>query len=385
VKLILLDSRAKRINSKIIIRWMVGAVVIILSILILASLIIAGIIIANSPGNIKPFLDDKGEVLKGSIAEKIYVNINGVEQGMFIRGKDTNNPVLLFVHGGPCFSEYFLFEKFPTGLEDIFTVCHWEQRGGGLSYNPELSPESITMEQLEVDTIEATNYLRERFGQEKIYLAAHSGGTFFAIRAAAKAPNLYLAYIGFAQITNQAESEKIAYKYMIENYQALGNKKMVDKLAQYPLLEDENYVNTFYKSMIRDQAMHELGIGTMHDMKSLEIGIALPIMLCKAYTIKEKFNLWKSKISFIRKTVLADQLLSTDLTTEITELEIPIYFFSGIHDLTVNHDLSKAYLSKLSAPEKAFYTFESSAHSPIFEEPEKVVDIIKTDILGGTQ
>jgi pimeloyl-ACP methyl ester carboxylesterase len=160
---------------------------------------------------------------------------------------------------------------------------------------------------------------------------------------------------------------------------------MVDKLKQYTVLEDESYVKLFFKSMIRDQAMHELGIGTMRNMKSLEIGIALPIMLCKAYTVKEKFNIWKSKISFIRKTVLADQVLSTDLTTEITELEVPICFFSGIYDLTVNHDLSKAYLSKLSAPEKAFYTFENSAHSPIFEEPEKVVDIIKTDILRGTQ
>jgi pimeloyl-ACP methyl ester carboxylesterase len=364
---------------------MVSAVLIMLSVLTLAVIIFTGIIIINSPGRIQPFLDENREVLKGSITEKIYTDINGIEQGMFIRGKDLSNPVLLFVHGGPCFSEYFLFEKYPTGLEDIFTVCHWEQRGGGLSYSPELMPESITMEQLKEDTIAVTNYLRKKFGQEKIYLAAHSGGTYFAIQAAAEKPELYHAYIGIAQITNQAASEAIAYQYMLDRYQALGNKKMVEKLKQYPLLEDENYVSDFYKSMLRDQGMHELGVGTMRDMKSLETGIVLPIMLCKAYTVKEKFNLWKSKISFIRKTALADELLTTDLTKVVTELKIPVYFFSGVYDLTVNHDLSKDYLHELSAPRKAFYSFENSAHSPIFEEPQRTVNIIKTDILGGTQ
>ena len=48
-----------------------------------------------SPGTPKPFLDDSGKTLGGSISEKIKVNINGVEQGVFIKGKNAGNPVLL--------------------------------------------------------------------------------------------------------------------------------------------------------------------------------------------------------------------------------------------------------------------------------------------------
>jgi pimeloyl-ACP methyl ester carboxylesterase len=66
------------------------------------------------------------------------------------------------------------------------------------------------------------------------------------------------------------------------------------------------------------------------------------------------------------------------------KLEIPIYFLSGKHDLTVNIELSKAYLEILKAPVKGFYSFENSAHSPLFEEPEKVESIIITDVLLGT-
>lgn len=43
--------------------------------------------------------------------------------------------------------------------------------------------------------------------------------------------------------------------------------------------------------------------------------------------------------------------------------------------------MSKVYLKKLNAPVKGFYLFKESAHSPIFEEPKKVVHIMQEDIL----
>ncbi|MCB9036458.1 MAG: alpha/beta hydrolase [Lewinellaceae bacterium] len=131
--------------------------------------------------------------MPGSISEKIYVNINGVEQGMFIKSKDATRPVLLFLHGG--IPVYFLTKKYPTGLEDYFTVVWWEQRGSGLSYSSNIPPESLTLEQMISDTKEVTNYLRKRLGQDKIYLMAHSGGTFIGMHVAARAPELYHAYI----------------------------------------------------------------------------------------------------------------------------------------------------------------------------------------------
>jgi hypothetical protein len=46
---------------------------------------------------------------------------------MFIQSKDSTNPVLLYLHGG--IPDYFLTKKYPTGLEDYFTVVWWDQRG----------------------------------------------------------------------------------------------------------------------------------------------------------------------------------------------------------------------------------------------------------------
>ncbi len=102
---------------------------IILSILLACILILAGVLFVKSPGKPLPFLDEQGNQLPGSISEKIHININGVEQGMFIKSRDSANPVLLYLHGG--MPDYFLTKKYPTGLEDYFTIVWWEQRGSG--------------------------------------------------------------------------------------------------------------------------------------------------------------------------------------------------------------------------------------------------------------
>lgn len=43
--------------------------------------------------------------------------------------------------------------------------------------------------------------------------------------------------------------------------------------------------------------------------------------------------------------------------------------------------MSEEYLARLTAPVKGYYLFEYSAHSPIFEEPSKVLQIVAKNIL----
>ena len=344
-------------------------------------LILTCILLVYSPGKTVRYLDDTGKPISGSISEKIVVKIGGVKQGMFIKSRNIKNPVLLYVHGGPAFPNYFLIDKFNPGLEDYFTVCYWEQRGGGLSYTSEVTLESMNFNQLASDAIDVTNYLRKRFGKQKIYIMAHSGGTPIALLAVSRDPELFYAYIGMGQITNQAVSEKMAYKFMLDKYTADGNQKRVNELKKYPVSETDSNIISYYKSATRDQCMHELGIGTMHKMKSVFRDIFIPVWTCKAYTLREKINIWKSKFIFLPKTNLINEMLETDFTSQVPKLDIPVYLLSGKYDLTVNIDLSKRYLTKLQAPLKGFYTFKNSAHSPLFEEPELIRQVIENDIL----
>jgi len=334
-----------------------------------------------SPGKSEAFRDENGKILDGSISEKIFVNIGGVKQGMFIRSKNTDNPVLLFLHGGPGFPNYFLFEKFNPGLEDFFTLCYWEQRGGGLSFTPEVSIESMNLEQLASDAIEVTHYLQNRFGKEKIYLLAWSGGTTIALPVISKAPELFHAYIAMGQITRQRESERIAYDFMIKQLTELNDQRSVKELKKFNDLETESDLISFYNSGTRDNLMHELGIGTMRNMKSVFKDIFLPVWTCRAYTLSEKYNIWKSKLMFLHRTNLRNETLTTNFSEAYPELAVPVYFMCGKYDLTVNVDLSKDYYNRLNAPLKGFYSFENSAHGPLFEEPERFRAILEYDIL----
>jgi pimeloyl-ACP methyl ester carboxylesterase len=352
---------------------------IVISVLLACILILTGVLqMWSFPGKPSPILDENGNPLGGSISEKVFVNINGVRQGMFIKGRDTTNPVLLYLHGG--MPDYFLTERYPTGLEDSFTVVWWEQRGSGLSYSPDIPRETMTLEQMISDTLEVTNYLRRRFGQEKIYLMGHSGGTFIGIQAAAREPELYYAYIGVAQMSNQLASEKLAYEYMLQQFKANGNTKMVRKLEAAPVTVTGGTPGSYL--LLRDQAMHGLGIGTTHDMNSVITGLFFPSLQSRDYTLTEKVDLWRGKASS-GVSSLWDTMIATDLSERLPEIHLPVYFLHGIYDYTCSYTEAKAYFEKLKAPVKGFYTFEQSAHSPLFEEPDKTQKIFREDVLTG--
>jgi pimeloyl-ACP methyl ester carboxylesterase len=340
--------------------------------------ILVGILVVFSPGKVSPFLDKNGRPIPGSISEKIRVNINGVEQGMFIKSKDARNPVLLYLHGG--MPDYFLTKKYPTGLEDYFTVVWWDQRGSGLSFSPDIPRETMTLEQMISDTKEVTKYLCTRFQSEKIYLMGHSGGTFIGIHVVSQSPELYHAYIGVAQMSNQLKSELLAYDYMLKRYRENGDTKWIRKLEAAPVTMEQGTPDTYRR--LRDPAMHSLGIGTTHDMKSVISGIFLPSLRSREYTFMEKLNMWRGK-SRAGISIVWSEMLATDLSAKITELKIPVYFIEGIYDYTCSYTEAKSFFEKLKAPVKGFYTFQNSAHSPFFEEPEKMQKILREDILAG--
>ena len=150
-----------------------------------------------------------------------------------MKSKDVNNPVLLYLHGG--MPDYFLTQNYPTMLEEVFTVVWMEQRGAGLSVDARFENRQITIDDLIEDTRMVSVFLKEQFAKEKIYLMGHSGGTYLGIKVIEKYPELYEAYLGIAQISNQKLSEKMAYDFILESYESSGRKrKYVEILLENP-------------------------------------------------------------------------------------------------------------------------------------------------------
>lgn len=345
-------------------------------ILIIVGLIL--ILVYLSPGKPEPLLAKNGEIIKNSISEKIFLDINGVNQGMFIKGENLENPVILYLHGG--MPDYFLTGKYPTHLEKNFTMVWWEQRGCGISNNSNPANTQTKLDQLIDDTITLTKYLLTRLNKQKIYLMVHSGGTFVGIYVIDKNPELYNAYIGVAQMSYQRKSEQIAYNYMLNRYQELGNQKMAGKLRARRFGDNDKLPVEYEK--IRDAAMHELGIGTMRSMKNLITGLIFPSLMFSEYTISEKYNLWSGKAkSGISQNW--NRMMEINLIENRKSFSIPVYFIHGRYDYTCSYELAKEYFVKIKVPVKGFYTFENSAHSPLFEEPAKMNNILVNDIMNS--
>lgn len=333
-------------------------------------------------GKMPLFYDDSGNVIPDSITEKTYIDVNGTQIGMIITGKKKLKPVLLFLGGGPGIPEYLLEYLYPSKLADEFVVCYLEYRGTSISYHPKVDVNTLTTECYLSDVAAVTEYLRKRFSREKVYLMGHSFGTFIGIQAAYEHPEFYHAYIAMAQIVNQPESEIIAYEYMLGQYRQMGNLKMVSEFEKYPIASSDSAYKEYCRSSLRDNAMHALGVGTMRTMNSVITGIFLPSLRCQAYTPLERINIWRGK-KFVSASPVGAESMRFNAYDKVMSLEIPIYFFGGSYDYTCCYTLQKKYSDMLEAPMKGFYTFENSAHSPLWEEPGRAVQILVQDVLKG--
>ncbi len=358
--------QGKRVR-KMIIGFVAVTVVLLLLILI---------IFPPSSGKLPQFYNEKAEIVKNSISEKLCLEIDNGKLGMIVTGKDIGNPVLLVCGGGPGIPEYLLENMYPSCLAEKFVVCYLEYRGTGLSYSSEIKAEEMTTERYISDVLAVTSYLSERFGQEKIYIMGHSFGSYIAIKTVQQSPDYYNAYIAMAQNCNQTESEYLAYDYMKAEYKQSGNTKMAEKFENCPIRESAEMYNKYFSSSLRDTAMHELGVGTTRDMNSVITGIFFPSLRCKVYTWQERINIWRGK-AFSTQFPVVEDSIRFNAFDEIASLQIPIYFFAGKYDYTCNYDLQYEFYEQVEAPIKEFYTFENSAHSPIFEESEKALELIE--------
>ncbi len=321
--------------------------------------------------------------------KKTWINIDGAKIGMVIEGGNDSNPVLLVLGGGPGIPEYWMEHERACGLDQHFTVCWMDWRGAGLSFDADLDPATCTTERYVSDVVAVTNYLRSRFSQDTVYLMGHSFGTYMALQVLRDHSEPYVAYIGMSQITSSGR-EKVGYKRMLELCRETGNRSVLRSLERYrdaidtpdgTLDMDDPLVRRYF-SGARDKAMHGLGVGTRHDMHSVITGIFLPTLRATCYTIPERINIWRGKATLTNSPVSDDALIFD--ASDFTSFDIPIYLFAGIHDETCDYGLQREWFDAVSAPTKHFYTFDNSAHSPLFEEPDKAVGIIVRDVLGRT-
>lgn len=324
-------------------------------------------------------VDAQGRPLPNSIAVMETVTLNGSQQWITMRSKDVNNPVLLFLAGGPGGSELPFVRHVLGGLEEHFVVVNWDQPGAGKSYGA-VPSEQLTVERFVADAHALTQLLRTRFHQEKIYVMGESWGTVLGTLLVQQYPTLFYAYIGAGQRTSVHEDDVLGYEFALEEATRQGNTPLVEKLRSNgpPPYTGWNMAikNLDYLNVLNAYASdHATAEATGHNLMS-------DAVTGPEYGLLDRFNwirgLWEGF------TQIYPQLDVIDFGTQATKLEVPVYFLQGRWDLVEMSSLLERWYAVLEAPHKEIIYFENSGHTPHSWEPSKVVDVIVNQILPQT-
>lgn len=296
-----------------------------------------------------------------SISELRTVEINGADIQVLIRGCDINNPVILFVHGGPCCSEIPYARKYQTELEKYFTIVHYDQRGSGKSYKFGTDYSSVTTDTHMEDLIELTKYVEDYLGQEKVILTGHSFGTYIATLAVAKEPDLYQAYIGIGQMSDSIASELNNLELCIEAAKLAGNEKDVEYLSELASSIADG------KMITPRQYVRKYGFAARHID---ELGDYVKgYLFGTEYNLMDAIGFWTASLKY--QDSLTMEALENPITERVTELNIPVYFVMGKYDGMTSPKAAEEYLDSLTGDGvKEMVIFENSAHYPHLEECE---------------
>ena len=101
--------------------------------------------------------------------------------------------------------------------------------------------------------------------------------------------------------------------------------------------------------------------------------IFFPQIFSGCYTFTEKLHYWQGK-ALLSRSSYAEYGIGVDAPKPA---QIPIYFISGYYDYTTPVTQARKLYEALEAPDKAFYEFADSAHSPLWEENDAVLEVMR--------
>jgi pimeloyl-ACP methyl ester carboxylesterase len=336
-------------------------------------------VILTRPGSTPAILGPDGSPVSGSVAELATVRLGGHDQSVLIRGRSTANPVLLYLAGGPGQSDLGYTRSYMPTMENDFVFAVWDQRGTGRSYGALDPTRTWTLDQAVSDTVELTNYLRHRFGQDRIYLFGNSWGSILGTLAVQRHPELYAAYVGAGQMVSPVATDAIIYQDVLDyaarthddalaaRMRAWGEPPYADVYAYGFLIEYYDKIGPYTRTAYFSD----------HAPGGLD-GNGVP-----EYGPLDKVN--KLKAIFDMGAVMYPQLQGLDFRRDVPTLNVPIYLVMGAHELRARTGPAREWFEQLAAPAKQWITFDQSGHVPQFEEFGRFHDLLTGVVVPQTR
>lgn len=309
------------------------------------------------------------------VDEGRYVTLGGQEQYLLIKGQNVENPVIIYLHGGPSSPDSFINYTFQKYLTDEYTVVSWDQRGCGRTYfknaEKDFQNETASFEQAQSDLDELVTYIIKRFNTEKVIIIGHSYGTMLGSQYVINHPEKVKAYIGVGQVVS-IESDIYSYKDALEKAAASGDDTSALEMAY------KKYVSQKTLTSMMDLRKQT---GRYHtaprETNTIWKGIVSPYMGVDdlRWFLKQAGNLDKY---IALNQQLFDYIMTTNVLDYGLEYQVPVGFISGSEDWITPVKYSEDYYHLIDAPQKQFCLIEGCGHSPQFDAPEEFCNALKS-------
>lgn len=346
--------------------------IIILTLLILPVITVLGFRIANSVKN--------SISTENGIQESTYIDVNGIQQYIQIRGENTDNPVMIFIHGGPASPMGYVSAYYQKELESDLTIINYDQRGSGRTCYANGNSRDTDVDTLINDLDGIVEYAKNRFGKDKVIIAGHSWGTVLGSIYAQKYPEKLECYIGVSQITNLYKNKiNVAYEALktdsikgTEDEKTLAEVvKRMEKVSSYSEMSVDDLLQ-----LVNLNAKYIKCDGEMSGMGQMWAGITSPDMNLtdiKWFMTQMDMN----KFFDDNKEIMEYAFFEFDISQLSESYEVPVYYIAGDSDYGVCQNDVRNYYKKITAPDKAFYMLENTGHSPFMDNPQLYCNTIK--------
>jgi pimeloyl-ACP methyl ester carboxylesterase len=306
------------------------------------------------------------------------VRLGGMDQWISIRGSDRDNPILIYVHGGPGAIEMGRSWPYQRGWEDFFTVVQWDQRGTGKTLRlngADATRPTLSRARMADDLGELIALMRERFGQRRVVLLGHSWGNVIGLDAALKHPDWISAYVSVGPLLDMRANETAIYERLLEIARQRDDAAALAELEAVAPYPGDGPLVFDKLDVVRKWVMRYGGLAAYRDNADFYFRAA---RLSPDYDLADRQAIDEG--GQLSVGTLMAELTEIDFTA-VRSTSFPVIMVLGRNDLTTPPALSEAWLDALDAPSKRLVWFEHSAHLAPHEEPGRFLLALVEDVL----